>query len=70
MSIQQLVPYIIIYGVPGIILFSVACIIISQNFLNTTNRLIAVLIALYSFIFLKSSLDIYYHLLIARLCYI
>lgn len=53
MPIQQLVPYIIIYGIPGIILFSIACVIITQNYQHTTNRLIAVLIALYSFIFFE-----------------
>ncbi|WP_318614305.1 diguanylate cyclase [Sporosarcina sp. YIM B06819] len=53
MSIQQLSPSIIIYGIPGIILFSIACVIITQNYRSTTNRLIAVLVFLYSFIFFE-----------------
>ncbi|WP_203246712.1 GGDEF domain-containing protein [Sporosarcina beigongshangi] len=53
MPVQQLVLYLMIYGIPGVVLYSVASVIITQNYRNTTNRLIAVLIFLYSFIFFE-----------------
>ena len=53
MSVQQLILNLMIYGIPGVILYSVAGVIITQNYRDTTNRLIAVLIFLYSFIFFE-----------------
>ncbi|MFJ7934915.1 GGDEF domain-containing protein [Sporosarcina sp. NPDC096371] len=53
MSVQQLAIHLLVHGIPGVVLFGVACIIITQNYKSTTNRLIAVLISLYSFIFFE-----------------
>lgn len=53
MAIQQLVIYLIVYLIPGVALFGIACMIIMRNHTNTTNRLITLLIFLYSFIFFE-----------------
>ena len=53
MDVQQLIMYLLVYLIPGITLFGCACLVVTRNYRNTTNRLIALLIYLYSFIFLE-----------------
>jgi len=56
MAIQQLFTYLLVYIIPAIALFAMACMVIANNYKKTENRLVALLFFLYSFLFFEEFL--------------
>jgi len=60
MAIQQLFSYLLVYIIPAVALFAMACMVIAKNHKKTENRLVALLVFLYSFLFFE---EFFRHLL-------
>ena len=51
MPIQQLSTYLLVYIVPALALFAMACMVIAKNYKRTENQLVALIVLLYSVLF-------------------